>query len=109
MSLEGSLFGDDDATPEAPAHRPVAPDGIADWQVEQLRRALDARGLTDMASRQQFIEELAGRPVTSLRDLHSSEARQLLEQIQTRSASAKAQRSGSSWDDRDEDTWIDKL
>ena len=107
MFNDSALFGDDPPASTEPAAAAV--DGIADWQIEQLRRALDTNGVTDMAARQQVIEQLAGRPVASLRQLKSPEARTLLEQLQARSASAAPRSQASTWDDRDQDTWIDKL
>lgn len=107
MPQEDALFGDSAASQAAqPKPSAVPSSGIADWQVAQVRRALDARGVREMQDRQQLIVGLVGRPVESLRALTSSEALSLLQQL----AQAKpATGSGSSWDDRDEDTWIDRL
>lgn len=108
MSQDDMLFGETEpaqADPLDPASVPIS--GIADWQVAQVRRALDARGVQKMQDRQQLIVRLVGRPVDSLRDLTSSEALSLLQQL-ARSAPTTAG-GGSSWDDRDEDTWIDRL
>jgi len=103
-----SLFGDDTGPePARPASQPASADTVADWQVSQLRSALDATGLTAMEDRQALVVELLGRSVSSLRDLTSAEARQLAEGFAARK-NAGTQR-GSSWDDREEDTWIDRL
>ena len=99
------MFGDDPTDEPAESERTEAP--IAGWLVDQLREALAARGLTTMAERQQVIEAASGRSVESLRSLTRSEALRLLEQLQ-KDSGARAQ-SGSSWDARDEDTWIDRL
>ena len=99
------LFGDDEPSEPAPLVRPETP--IAEWQVELLRRALDARSLTDMSDRRQQIEDLAGRPVASLRELTADEAMTVLAALGRTPPAARP--SGSSWDDRDEDTWIDRL
>ncbi|WP_262852282.1 hypothetical protein [Mumia quercus] len=105
MSDDLPLFGDDEPSEPAPLVRPVTP--IADWQVELLRRALDARNLTDMSDRRQQIEDLSGRPVASLRELTADEAMTVLAALGRTPPAARP--SGSSWDDRDEDTWIDRL
>lgn len=63
-----------------------------------------------MAERQRLVESLVGRPLLSLRDLTTSEAQDLLSDLHRRASSSSKQEShGSSWDSRDEDTWIDRL
>lgn len=81
---------------------------IKDWQVDQLRNALDATGTTVMSERQALIEELVERPVAALRELNFNDVRPLLEGLHARKA-ATTEEAGSTWDQRDEDTWIDKL
>lgn len=105
MSDDLSLFGDD--APSVPVEPPRAPTPIADWQVDLLRRALDARGLSTMESRQRVIESAAGRTVTSLRALTHEEGMQLLSRLGQKAAPGRS--TTSQWDDRDEDTWIDRL
>ncbi len=105
MSGDLALFGDDQ--PQNPA-QPVSADApIADWLVDSLKEALTARGLASMAERQQAIEAVAGRPVDSLRSLTRAEALRALSQLTP--TTAPQARSTSTWDDRDEDTWIDRL
>ena len=105
MTDDLSLFGDDE--PADKQTQVSAPPPIADWQVELLRKALESRGLTSMSERQQAIEVAAGRPVESLRALTSDEAMAVLTKLGR--APAPEQRATSSWDDREEDTWIDRL
>lgn len=83
------------------------PEPIRDWQVELLRRALDSRGLTQMADRQKAIETAAGRPVESLRSLSQEEALKVLTRFGSQTPTTPVVTSG--WDDREEDTWIDRL
>jgi hypothetical protein len=105
VSGDLSLFGDDQ--PEEPA-RPVRTEtSLADWLVDSLREALAARGLTTMAERQQAIEAAAGRPVDSLRSLTRGEALRVLERLGPEQESQTG--SKSTWENRDEDTWIDRL
>jgi DNA polymerase-3 subunit epsilon len=101
---ELSLFGEEPA-PEAPVAPVAAP--ITGWQVDLLRKALDARGLTTMSERQSAIEVAAGRPVESLRALTHDEGLQVLSRLGQAPTSGRAGK--SAWDDRDEDTWIDRL
>lgn len=98
-----SLFGDDPAPPISAA--PVATP-IAAWQIDLLRKALDARGLTGMDERRTAIEAAAGRAVQSLRALTHDEGLQVLSRLGQAPTSS---RDASAWDDRDEDTWIDRL
>lgn len=102
---EPSLFGDDEPTQQEAAQ--PAPSPVADWQVDMLRKALDARGLTTMTERQQVIEEAVGRSVESLRMLTHEEGLRVLSQLGQAPTSQTS--SKSAWDDRDEDTWIDRL
>lgn len=105
MSGDLSLFGDDQPVEPVKPVPTAAP--IADWLVDHLREALDARGLTTMAERQQAIEAAAERPVESLRSLTRAEALRVLERLSPE-PSGQSQ-STSAWDDRAEDTWIDRL
>lgn len=105
MTEDLSLFGDDEsATP--PVHE-TSPTSIADWQVDLLRKALDALGLRSMAERQLAIEAAAGRSVDSLRALSHDEALRLLSQLGRQEGAAPRER--LAWDDREGDTWIDRL
>lgn len=105
MESDEDLFGSQSkAEPiETPDH--AGDSRVPDWQIKQLRRALDERGLPDMASRQALVERLVGRPVSALRSLSSGEALSLLEKLTVPSSKG----SSSAWDTREADTWIDRL
>jgi hypothetical protein len=105
VSGDLSLFGDDEPTQQLPPAQAVTP--IAEWQVDLLRKALDARGLESMDDRQRAIEAATGRAVESLRALTHGEALQVLTRLGPTPASERP--TTSLWDDRDEDTWIDRL
>ena len=105
MSDDLSLF-DDDAKP-APVDPPKAPTPIAGWQVDLLRKALDVRGLSTMEERQQAIESAAGRSVASLRELTHDEGMHVLSRLGQNAAPGRS--ATSQWDDREGDTWIDRL
>ena len=106
MSGELSLFGED--PPREPAQHPTAADQpLADWLVTSLRDALVAGGHVSTTERQAAIEAAVGRPVESLRSLTRGEALRALDQLASKPSSAKP--SATSWDNRDEDTWIDRL
>jgi hypothetical protein len=105
VSDDLSLFGDD--SKPASVEAPKAPSPIADWQVDLLRKALDARGLTSMADRQQAVETAAGRAVESLRALTNDEGLQVLSRLGQQPSAGRS--AASQWDEREEDTWIDRL
>lgn len=99
------LFGADDV--EGTARTDPMAASIARWQIDQLRSALDGLGVASMAERQKVVEEIVGRPVAALSELSHEDVRPLLEGIHARKP--KAESAGSAWDQRDEDTWIDRL
>ncbi|WP_459976109.1 hypothetical protein, partial [Nocardioides pyridinolyticus] len=106
MTGDLSLFGDDE--PDEPATRTTpTTTPAASWQVDLLRKALDGRGMTTMAERQGAIEDAIGRPVESLRALTSEEALRALSKLG--GASSARSSAATAWDERDEDTWIDRL
>jgi hypothetical protein len=103
-----SLFGDDgDDGDESPTQAVAAPSSVADWQVDLLRKALDSQGLTGMTERRSAVENAVGRQVESLRQLSSEEALSALSKLGGSSGASGA--TTSAWDDREEDTWIDRL
>ena len=106
MSDDLSLFGDDEPRDQHIAESAPAP--ITDWQIDLLRKALDARELITMADRRLAIETAAGRSVESLRALTHEEALRVLSRLGP-TPTPKSGGLGSAWDQRDEDTWIDRL
>lgn len=92
-------------------HSPAA----SDRQVQQIRDAFEAHGPTSQAERRAFVRSIANRPVASLRDLTPGEARRIIDiqrsredRVETPTAGSDAG-STSAWDQREHDTWIDKL
>ncbi|MFC6420993.1 hypothetical protein [Ornithinimicrobium tianjinense] len=61
-----------------------------------------------MSQRQEAIESAAGRPVESLRSLTHQEGLKVLSVLGD-GATVGGGAARSAWDDRDEDTWIDRL
>lgn len=103
MSDELFLFGDE-PSPDKPAERQ---DPIVDWQLDQIRRGFDARGTTDMAARQALVVGWVRRSVSNLRELSFREGQAVLNALGPLPAPKES--TGSAWDDREEDTWIDRL
>lgn len=81
---------------------------IAETQMAQIRTEFERLEIHSMADRQQLIESVTIRPIEKLQNLSAVEARRVLTRLRgwlnTPSSSG-----GSSWDMREEDTWIDKL
>lgn len=99
---ETSLF--DVEGPESPA----VPQPIRPEQVLQIREAFQESGIQGQGERKALIESVVVREVASLRELRAVEAKRVLLRIKDIGA-AKPISVGSAWDNRDEDTWIDKL
>lgn len=106
MPQDLSLFGDDEKSPSTEHSQLTQPRASAS-SVDLIRRALDAHGLVTMSDRQLLIERHVGRPVESLRALTETEALLVLSKLGR--ATGQAPSAASSWDDRDDDTWIDRL
>lgn len=80
-----------------------------DEQVAQIRVEFDRLGIVSQDARKEAVEAACLRPVLSLREMTAIEARRLLTRLKDRKPESAANGSGSAWDNRDEDTWIDKL
>lgn len=104
MEEDTPLFGFADSPETAAA---TGPEPIASWQIDLLRKVLDARGVTEMDERRAVIVRHAGRRVESLKALTYDEGVRVLAALGEQSPSRTS--SGSAWDERDEDTWIDRI
>lgn len=102
---EPGLFDLPEAAPTAPVIEdiPISPEQIA-----SIRSAFDAAGIADMGERQEIIQSCVIRKISNIRELYSRDVRQVLARIEGW-GSKSAPTSGSAWDNREEDTWIDKL
>lgn len=102
---EPGLFNlvEEETSASSPADAPLTED-----QIEAIRRAFAEAGIVSMQDRQELIESCTARPVTNIRQLRAQDYRRVLKRIsEKRQPSANI--TGSAWDNRDEDTWIDKL
>lgn len=91
----------DTSTPGAPL--PVRPE-----QVAKLRREFERAGIMGQEERKEIVESVTGRPVASLHDLQDVEGQRILVLVKGINP-RKPDRTGTAWDDREEETWIDKL
>lgn len=97
------IFGQSALAPEVPPDPP-----IRESQVQQLREAFAAAGIESMDDRRAIIESCTLRPVATIRELLAKDVRPILRRIEERKGGPRTI-SGSSWDNREEDTWIDRL
>jgi len=109
MSSGDSLFDEDAPSPQVADRKHEPPAGPPHWLLEQLRRSLDARGVSDMDDRRRLVEHLVRREVPSLRHLTTGEAQQLLGNLHRLAPLGSVQPEVSAWDSRGEETWIDRL
>ncbi|MDV2977861.1 UNVERIFIED_CONTAM: hypothetical protein Q9R71_11825 [Actinomycetes bacterium ARC8] len=94
---------------EAAPTTPVIEDSpISPQQVASIRNALDTAGIADMAVRQELIQSCVIRKISNIRELYSREVRHVLKRIEGWGRKSETP-SGTAWDNREEDTWIDKL
>ncbi len=95
--------------PEAAPTTPLIEDPVISLgQIATIRTAFDSAGIADMAERQEVIQSCVIRRISNIRELYSREARQVLALIERWGRKSEST-SGSAWDNREEDTWIDKL
>ena len=105
---ELSLFGDDPEEGQVAPATPARTEGqIAPWLVDSVRDALTKRGLLEMSERQEAIQGVIGRPVDSIRSLTRAEALRVLSELTPGSATASGP--AASWEQREGDTWIDRI
>ena len=77
-------------------------------QVAEIRNSFERAGITSQDQRKEIVESVTFRSVAGLRDLQAVEAHRLLKVLKGMQT-PKPTRQGSAWDNREEDTWIDKL
>lgn len=81
---------------------------ISEEQISMLRRAFDEAKISDMSERQELIQSCMIRPIVTIRQLYAREFKVVMRRIES-AGNSNAPMTGSAWDNREEDTWIDKL
>ncbi|MCD9198325.1 hypothetical protein [Aeromicrobium wangtongii] len=79
-----------------------------DEQVQIIRNGLDDAGLVSQDDRREFVESVILSEVSSLRALTALQARRVIDRLKTQHGASK-DTDGSAWDNRERDTWIDKM
>lgn len=93
----------------APAIAEVGPAPIMERQIGRIRELFKAAGIEDQTERRSLVESVVGMNVAGLRSLSRFQALQVIEELSGRQGQGISTTKRSSWDDREEDTWIDKL
>lgn len=99
------LFEGDDTAPAAPTPSPT----MTVSQREALKKAFAKLGVTDARGQFAIVEELTGERITSVQKLQERHAQTLIHRLADKVNSMGRKNTGNTWDDREEDTWIDKL
>lgn len=100
-----SLF-DDQPEPEADKPEPVR---MYDSQRAEIRSLFETLQIVTAREQFDFVEQLTGMRITSVADLDAQSANVLISRLRSRVSTSGVRSTGNSWDDRDEDTWIDRL
>lgn len=77
-------------------------------QIQAIREAFERAGVVSQDDRKALIESVVVREAANLRELRAVDAGRILQRIEGL-RSPKSASTGSAWDNREEDTWIDKL
>lgn len=93
------------------AASPVQDDGkvpVQERQIGQIRKLFEAAGIEDQGDRQKFVESVLAGPISGLRSLSRFQALRVIDALVGRKGASTGPKR-SAWDDREEDTWIDRL
>jgi hypothetical protein len=82
---------------------------ISPYQRSLVREAFAQLGISGAHEQFEVVYELTAQRVRSPTELQARHAQALISGLASRSKAIGTERSGNAWDDRDEDTWIDKL
>lgn len=103
---EPSLF---ELAPAPASAEPVAAPPIRPDQIQEIRQAFQDAELNDQVQRKVLVESVAARQVNSLRELSALEGHRVIRRLQSSLSNTAKESGGSAWDNREEETWIDKL
>lgn len=99
-----AVFDSDDE--ESPTQRPLL---MTARQRAEIRALFTELGVTAASRQFEVVMQLTGTRITSVVHLEAAAAQRLIAALQRRVADRSRVRTGNSWDDRSEDTWIDRL
>ena len=82
---------------------------ISSAQRHEIREAFGRLGITGARAQFDIVYQLTAQRVRSPDELEARFAQTLISLLGGRIRMQHVERTGSAWDDREEDTWIDKL
>lgn len=98
------LFSTTDDPPRVDVVQPLSPE-----QRDEIRVLFAQLGITSAQEQFALVEVLIGLRLQSVAGLDSKNAAALIPRLRKRVDSRSKSSSGSAWDTREEDTWIDNL
>lgn len=101
---EFTLFDLDAPEPVAAVETSISPE-----QIRKLQAAFSEAGLVSAEGQKELVRTCVVRPIESLFDLRPGDLRPIFNRISERAWTKPKPTGGSTWDNRDEETWIDKL
>lgn len=106
--MSDELFDFDDVESAQTASTP-SPKQMTESQRQMIREACGQLGVLTAKDQFDLVEETIGIRIISVAELRQDQAQNLIYRLQSRVGSLGKKNTGNSWDDREEDTWIDKL
>lgn len=101
-----SVFDDEDDDTEPTSARPLP---MTEGQRSEIRGLFARLDVSTAALQLDATAELTGVRISSVGELDAATAHRLIGALKRRVVSSGRVISGNSWDDREEDTWIDRL
>jgi len=95
------------------SEEPQRPEPVNQLMTESQRTAIrhlfSQLGVSTAREQLEIVRELTGRGVNSVADVTQHHAQSLIYGLSEKVRTSGRKNTGNSWDDREEDTWIDKL
>lgn len=95
--------------PDDACVRPTPPPSMYESQRAEIRNLFAELGMVTAREQFMLVEELIGVRLNAVIDLKAHDAQRLIPILRSRTQTTSRPKTGDSWADRDEDTWIDKL
>lgn len=94
---------------DQPESRIPEPELITQEQRTSIRLGFARLAITDASAQFEIVYQLTAQRVRSPGELQARHAQILIERLEDRLRRQSLQGTGNAWDDREDDTWIDKL
>lgn len=103
-----ALFSQDEP---AAAHTESAPRPMTPEQRAQIRELFNELGVIDARAQFDVVKELTAVDIARVVDVSAATAQRLIEGLRRRLSKSATPRAagGTAWDQREGDTWIDKM